>query len=183
MEDRNLKQLLKKFGYGNLFYDIVFIIISLFMIVKDYEFTKIICVIVGIVTIYDGILRIITYFECKNDLFSGYDYNLNFGILSVIIGVVLITFAEVLIKLFMIIIAVYIIYNACMSLIFAISIRKFDRSAYFIELITSIVIILIGIIMLFTPEFIVRAIGYILFVYAVISLIQSITYIKSIKNL
>ena len=83
----------------------------------------------------------------------------------------------------MIIIAVYIIYNACMSLIFAISIRKFDRSAYFIELITSIVIILIGIIMLFTPEFIVRAIGYILFVYAVISLSQSITYIKSIKNL
>lgn len=183
MDDKNLKQLLKKFGYGNLLYDVIFIIISLFMIIKDYEFTKIICVIVGVVTIFDGVYRIITYFKCKNDLFSGYDYYLNFGILSVIIGVVLITFADVLIKLFMIIVAVYIIYNACMSLTFAISIREFDKSAYFIEMISSIVIILIGIVMLFTPGFIVRAIGYILLVYAVISLVQSITYIKSIKNL
>ena len=55
MDDKNLKQLLKKFGYGNLLYDVIFIIISLFMIIKDYEFTKIISVIVGVVTIFDGV--------------------------------------------------------------------------------------------------------------------------------
>ena len=89
MNDSNLKKLLKRFEYGNIVYDIVFIVIALVMIFKNQEFTIIITRILGAITIYDGILRVTSYYKLKDLGLNAYSYNLNFGIISILIGLFL----------------------------------------------------------------------------------------------
>ena len=94
MNDSNLKKLLKRFEYGNIVYDVVFIIIAFVMIFKNQEFTTIIARILGIITIYDGILRIVSYYKLKDLGLNAYSYNLSFGIVTVLIGLSLIIFSN-----------------------------------------------------------------------------------------
>ena len=98
-------------------------------------------------------------------------------------SILIIVLSDFLVNFVRVLIAIYIIYNAVMSLEFSLEIRKFDRKAYLIELILSCVMALIGVIILVNPGSIIRLVGYIILVYAIISLIQSIIYIRSIKNL
>ena len=183
MEDNNLKKLLKRFGYGEIVYDILFIIIALFMIIMHQDFSNIIVILFGVVTIYDAILRLVSYYKLRNKDVTVYDENLTFGLVSLISGILIIVLSDFLVNFVRVLIAIYIIYNAVMSLEFSLEIRKFDRKAYLIELILSSVMALIGIIILVNPGSIIRLVGYIILVYAIISLIQSIIYIRSIKNL
>ena len=183
MNDSNLKRLLKRFEYGNIVYDFVFIVIALVMIFKNQEFTIIITRILGAITIYDGILRVTTYYKLKDLGLNAYSYNLNFGIISILIGLFLIVFSKLFVNFFRVLLGLYIIYNAVMSTSFVLDLRKFAPNEYLIELILSIVLGIIGIVILINPGSIIRAIGYILLVYAIISLVQSITYIMSIRKL
>ena len=183
LDDNNLKKLLKRFGYGEIVYDILFIIIALFMIIMHQDFSNIIVILFGVVTIYDAILRLVSYYKLRNKDVTVYDENLTFGLVSLISGILIIVLSDFLVNFVRVLIAIYIIYNAVMSLEFSLEIRKFDRKAYLIELILSSVMALIGIIILVNPGSIIRLVGYIILVYAIISLIQSIIYIRSIKNL
>lgn len=183
MGDNNLKKLLKRFEYGNIVYDIVFVVIALVMIFKNQEFTNIIARILGIITIYDGILRIVSYYKLKDLGLNAYSYNLSFGIISVLIGLFLVIFSNVFVNFFRVLLGIYIIYNALMSISFALDLRKFAKKEYLVELIASIIVGLIGIIIIINPGSIIKVVGYILLAYAILSLVQSITYILSIKKL
>lgn len=183
MNDSNLKKLLKRFEYGNIVYDVVFIIIALVMIFKNQEFTTIIARILGIITIYDGILRIVSYYKLKDLGLNAYTYNLSFGIVTVLIGFSLIIFSDLFVNFFRIVLGIYIIYNALMSLSFALDLRKFAKNEYFIELVLSVLLGIIGIVVIVNPGSIIRMIGYLLLGYAILSLGQSITYIISIRKL
>lgn len=183
LDDNNLKKLLKRFGYGEIVYDILFIIIALFMIIMHQDFSNLIVILFGLVTIYDAILRLVSYYKLRNKGVTVYDENLTFGLVSLVAGILIIVLSDFLVNFVRVLIAIYIIYNAVMSLEFSLEIRKFDRKAYLIELILSCVMALIGVIILVNPGSIIRLVGYIILVYAIISLIQSIIYIRSIKNL
>ena len=183
MNDSNLKKLLKRFEYGNIVYDVVFIIIALVMIFKNQEFTTIIARILGIITIYDGILRIVSYYKLKDLGLNAYTYNLSFGIVTVLIGFSLIIFSDLFVNFFRIVLGIYIIYNALMSLSFVLDLRKFAKNEYFIELVLSVLLGIIGIVVIVNPGSIIRMIGYLLLGYAILSLGQSITYIISIRKL
>lgn len=183
MNDSNLKKLLKRFEYGNIVYDVVFIIIAFVMIFKNQEFTTIIARILGIITIYDGILRIVSYYKLKDLGLNAYSYNLSFGIVTVLIGLSLIIFSNLFVNFFRIVLGIYIIYNALMSLSFALDLRKFAKNEYFIELVLSVLLGIIGIVVIVNPGSIIRMIGYLLLGYAILSLGQSITYIISIRKL
>ena len=177
MGDNNLKKLLKRFEYGNIVYDIVFIVVGLVMIIKNQEFTNIIARILGIITVYDGILRIASYYKLKDLGLNAYSYNLSFGIISTLIGLFIIIFSDIFVNFFRVILGIYIIYNALMSMSFALDLRKFAKKGYLIELILSIILGIIGIFVIINPGSIIKVIGYLVFVYAIVSLIQSITYI------
>lgn len=183
MNNNDLKKLLKRFEYGNIVYDIVFIIIALFMIFKNQEFTIIITRILGVITVYDGILRVVTYYKFRDLGLNAYSYNLSFGIGSILIGGFLIIFSNLFVTFFRVLLGIYIFYNAIMSISFAIDLREFAPNEYIIELVLSIVLGIIGLIIIINPGSIIRAVGYLLLGYAVISLSQSITYIISIKKL
>lgn len=183
MNDSNLKKLLKRFEYGNIVYDVVFIIIALVMIFKNQEFTTIIARILGIITIYDGILRIVSYYKLKDLGLNAYTYNLTFGISTVLIGFLLIIFSKLFVNFFRIGLGIYIIYNALMSLSFALDLRKFAKHEYFVELGLSILLAIIGIVVIINPGSIIKMIGYFVLGYAILSLGQSITYILSIRKL
>lgn len=183
MKDNDLKKLLKRFEYGNIVYDIVFIIIALFMIFKNQEFTIIITRILGAITVYDGILRVVTYYKFKDLGLNAYTYNLSFGIGSILIGGFLIIFSSLFVTFFRVLLGIYILYNAIMSISFALDLREFAPNEYIIELVLSIILGIIGLIIIINPGSIIRAVGYLLLGYAIVSLSQSITYIISIRKL
>ena len=79
MDDNNLKKLLKRFGYGEIVYDILFIIIALFMIIMHQDFSNLIVILFGLVTIYDAILRLVSYYKLRNKGVTVYDENLTFA--------------------------------------------------------------------------------------------------------
>ena len=64
------------------------------MIFKNQEFTTIITRILGAITIYDGILRIVSYYKLKDLGLNAYSYNLSFGIVCTLIGFSLIIFSQ-----------------------------------------------------------------------------------------
>lgn len=183
MNDSSLKKLLKRFEYGNILYDVGFIIIALVMIFRNQDFTTIIARFLGGITIYDGILRIVSYYKLKDLGLNAYSYNLSFGIVCALIGFSLIIFSQFFVNFLRLALGIYIFYNALMSLSFAIDLRKFAKRGYFIELVLSVLLGIFAIVIIINPGSIIKMIGYLILIYAILSLSQSITYLISIRKL
>ncbi len=177
-----MKSFLKKSGWSDILVSIVFAIIGIFMIVKTDAALKIISYILGGMFIIIGIIKSIDYFASKGK-YDFYNYDLIYGIIAIIIGLVTIFCSGLIESMLRIMISLWIIYSGLVRLSFSLKLRTAQLNMWSVSLILSIIMVIGGIYMLFQNGALVLTVGIIMLVYSVIDLIESAIFIKNVNEL
>ena len=177
-----MKNFLKKSGWVDILVSIVFAIIGIFMITKADLAIKIISYVLGGMFIVIGIVKIVDYFLSKgsNDL---YNYDLAYGTIAIIIGLVTIFCSGLIESMFRIIIAIWIIYSGIVRLSLSLKLHAVEIGIWNVSLILSIIMIIGGIYILFQNGAIILTIGIVILVYSIIDLIENVIFMKHVDEL
>ncbi len=177
-----MESLLKKSGWLNILVSIAFAIIGIFMITKTDLALKIISYVLGGVFIVIGIVKAADYFLSKGK-YDFYNYDLVYGIIAIIIGLVTIFCSGLIESMFRIIIGVWIIYSGVIRLVVSLKLHSVQIDIWNISLLLSIIMIIGGIYILFQNGALILTIGIIMLVYSIIDLIENLIVMKYVDDL
>ena len=173
-----LEKFLKKSGWTDLILSLIFIIFGIILIANPEVVMASISIILGVIFIVLGIMKIANYFyTSKMD-----NYFLAVGIISIIIGIVIMFFSDVIESFFRILIAVWIIYSGIMNLQITISWKDYKSKLWIFSIILSILTLLAGIYILVNSGAIFQTIGVIILGYGIMDVIENIIFIKKVDN-
>lgn len=177
-----LKKILKKTGRISILESLIFAILGIILVSNPEGTITVISRILGAVFIIIGILKIISYFitKEKNDF---YNYDLIYGIVAIIIGIVVIAYMNIIGSLFRIIIGIWIIYTALIRINLAIKIKNINSTIWIYSLILAILMLICGVYTIANSGVIVVTIGTIMIIYAIADIIENIIFMKNIKDI
>ncbi len=177
-----MNNLLKKSGWMDILVSIIFAVIGIFMIVKTDLAIKIISYIFGGMFIAVGIIKCVNYFLSKGK-YDFYNYDLVYGLIAIIIGLITIFCSGLIESTIRIILAFWIIYSALIRLSLSLKLHTAQIEIWNISLILSIIMLIGGIYMLFQSGALVLTMGIIILSYSIIDLIESIIFTKYVDKL
>ena len=168
-----LKNLLKKTGWVSILESLIFAILGIVLVCKPEGTVKFISGVLGTVFILVGIYKIINYFVTKreNDFFN---YDLIYGLTSIVIGIVAMTYMNIIGSVFRIIIGVWIVYTSFVRINSAIQIKRIGSKSWIFGLILAILMLICGLYVIIYSNAIIVTIGIIMIVYSDMDIIDNI---------
>ena len=178
-----LQKIMKKSGFMSIVISIIFAIMGMILIWKPEETIKVISYILGTIFIIIGIIKIYNYIvsKGKNDL---YNYNIIFGILAIILGIITMIYSNTIGTLLNLIVGVWIIYSALIRLNIAMKVKKQNEQnrLWIYTLAIAVIIFICGLFVILNSQAIFSAIGVAMFIYAVMDIIEEILFMKQVKE-
>ena len=176
-----LKKYLKKDAMESILAAIIFLIIGVLFVRNPEAIKMTFSYIVGGIFALLGILKIINYFvEKGNEAFFNYD--LVFGIIALIIGIILITQYSFINTLFRISIAIWLIYSGLIRGTTAMKLKSFELKNWWVVLVSAILMVLAGIYIMSFAGIIEVTLGVIMICYAVVDIINGILFMVDINK-
>ena len=162
-----------KITINNLISALLFLFLGIILMTR-WDLITIASKIIGIILIIIGIVKIIIYIYMKGKLGSYKITNLIFGLLIMSCGILLLTYSSALSFAIRTIIGLWALFSGINRIIFAISVKSFDKIGFRVYLITSIFMITIGILLM--SGLVDKIIGLFVACYSITEIINYIYY-------
>ncbi len=177
-----MEKFLKKTGWTSVITSIVFAIIGIILITNPESTIKVISYILGGIFIAIGIIKIINYFSAKgsSDL---YNYNLIYGLIAVVLGIITIIYSSTIATMFRIMIGIWIIYSSLIRLSFALKLRKAQINSWTAVLVLALCMLVFGLYMVFNTSAVMVTVGIVILAYAISDLIESFIFVRNIDKI
>lgn len=176
-----MKDLFKKSGYISFLSSILFLILGILIINNPDGIVQAVSYIIGITLIVMGLFRIISYFTSRNS-YVFYDYNLIYGTLCAIAGILVIVCGGIIASFFRIIIGIWIILSGVTRINLSFRAKDAGVNYWVLSLLISILILIAGIYVIFAPGAILVTVGTILVVYSIMDIIENIIFIVNMNK-
>lgn len=173
-----MEKFLKRSGWTDIVIALIFILFGIMLITKPEAIVSMIAILLGGICIVIGLLRLIDFFYLKKQD----NYLLAIAIVMIVTGIIVMFCTDIILSVFRIIIAIWIIYSGIMNLQTAIVWKDFKSRLWLFTLILSIVMIIGGIYVLVNTGAIIQTIGVIILAYGIIDIIENVIFIKKIDN-
>lgn len=175
---------IRKYSANTLVVSVLLLILSLFLIIKPVTSLNFIMVLLGCITVLDGIIHIVSYFSTSSEL-KMFSFELVQGILGSILGFVFIFNPELIVSFLPFIIGAWIIVEGIIKFQFSFNIRGSELGNWFMPLCISILTIILGFIIVFNPFGTAIAItslaGIFLLISEILNIVESIYVIVKFK--
>lgn len=166
----------QNFSALDLVFSLVIFIIGIVLMTSPSSIINILSWIIGGVLELIGLIKIISYVRHKKiNVDAG---TLIFGVLIMIVGIVIMLFPQIIDTTIRIIFGGWILFTGINRLILAFAIGKIDRTGFKTFLITSIIMVVVGIVILISFY---RLLGALLVIYAISEIVDYI-YFNSNKQ-
>ncbi len=178
-----IKGLLKKSGWISIVESIIFIALGIIFILKPDDIMAIIAYIIGGMFIAIGLIKVLNYIQSKgkNDL---YNYELIYGIMSAVIGIVVIVYRGSISYLFGIITGMWIIYSGVVRFSSALKLKKLNNNLWIYTMIIAIIMFIGGLYVVLTSgTILLTVIGAIMITYAILDIIEDIIFINNVDKI
>lgn len=173
-----LEKFLKKSSWTDIAVSLIFILFGAMLMMSPETVQAMIAILLGAVFIAMGIFRLINYIASgKTDR-----YSLSIGIVAIITGIIIMFCSGIILSVFRIIIAIWIIYSGIMNLQTTIVWKDSKSKLWWMSFILSILMIIAGIYVMANSGAILQTIGMIIIAYAIINIIENIIFMKKIDN-
>ena len=173
-----MEKFLKRSGWTDIVIALIFILFGIMLITKPETIVSMIAILLGGICIVIGLLRLIDFFYLKKQD----NYLLAIAIVMIVTGIIVMFCTDIILSVFRIIIAIWIIYSGIMNMQTAIVWKDFKSRLWLFTLILSIVMIIGGIYVLVNTGAIIQTIGVIILAYGIIDIIENVIFIKKIDN-
>lgn len=176
------KNLLKKSGWMSIVESLIFAVLGIILVWRPNEIMSMIAYIIGAIFIVVGIIKIVNYVQAKgkNDLFN---YELIYGIMAVVIGLVVIVYRNTISTIFGIIIGIWIIYSSVVRASSALKLRALKNNIWLYSLVLAIIMFICGLYIILDSGVIVTTVGVIMIIYSVLDIIENIIFINNVKKI
>lgn len=173
-----LENFLKKSSWTDIVVSIIFILFGILLIARPNEIMSIISFVLGGIVIIMGILKIIDYMSGDRNN----NYLLAMAIVAIIAGIIIMFCSDIILSIFRILIAIWIIYSGIMNLQTSIVWKEFKSRLWLLSIILSIITIVAGVYVLINTGAILQTVGIIILGYGIINIIENVIFIKKIDN-
>lgn len=141
--------------------------------------------VLGSAMVVFGIVKLIGYFS--KDLYRlAFQYDLQFGILMIVLGLAVLFKPESLINLMLIALGVAIVADALFRLRIALDAKRFGITAWWLIVVVAALTALVGVIVAFRPwessKVLIVLLGAALFAQGLLNLVVAVITVKIIKN-
>ena len=179
-----MENFIKKIGWTSILTSIIFAILGLIIYYNPNTTFQIITYIIGAIFIIMGIPRIVTYFKAKVD-FEAYNYDLVYGIIAILLGIVVIVCSNFIEAFLRIAIGVWILYSGAIRIGAAIRLQNLNASKYawITVLVLAIIMIIFGLYIVAVPGSVISIIGILMIIYSVMDILEEIIFMQNVKNL
>ena len=172
------KKFLKKSGWTDIIVSLIFIIFGIMLISRPEAIVSVISILLGAIFIVMGVLKIIDYYSSgKQD-----NYLIAVATVMILIGIIVMFCADIILSVFRILIAIWIIYSGIMNLQTAIVWKDYKSRLWLITLLLAIVTIVVGVYILINTGAILQTIGVAILIYGLVDIIESFIFIKKVDN-
>ena len=173
-----MKKITIKKDKSSIITSIIFLILGILLYLKDKEVVTFITYIIGIIFAIFGSIKLYNYYKFKDTVSN---INLTLGILSIIIGIIIMFCNSIIEQAIRIVIGGFIIANGINKLIVSINSKDYNKN-WITLLIISILIIIGGLYTILQSNLILQTIGVVLIIYSSIDIISYLSYPKN-KNI
>ena len=167
------KKFLKKSGWTDIVTSLIFILFGIMLVARPESIISIISVLLGAVCIIIGILKIIDYYTSSTKAIA---------VVAIITGIVIWFCADIIMSVFRIIIAIWILYSGIMNLQTTIVWKDYKSKLWLVSLILAVVTIIAGIYVLVNQGAILQTVGIIIISYGIVDIIENVIFIKKIDD-
>ncbi len=172
------KKFLKKSGWTDIIVSLIFIVFGIMLISRPEAIVSVISILLGAIFIVMGVLKIIDYYSNgKQD-----NYLIAIATVLILVGIIIMFCADIILSVFRILIAVWIIYSGIMNLQTAIVWKDYKSRLWLVTLLLAIVTIVVGVYILINTGAILQTIGVAILIYGLVDIIESFIFIKKVDN-
>ena len=180
----NMENLMKKFFRSSIITSIVLIVLGLLLIFQSEITILSISYILGGILIALGVLAIIKFIKNTNNS-SKSELDIVYGVVTVILGILIIKNPEAIASIIPIILGISIIVSSATKLQYAFELKANKNSLWKTTMVISIISTLCGIILLFNPfkgaVVFTKVIGIFIVIYAILDIISTVTIKKNVS--
>ena len=178
----NFKNILKKTGSISLLESILFAIIGIILIKNPEGTINFISTVLGIIFIFFGAYKIFLQLINK-EKGNVYENGIVFGIMSIIIGIVVMVFGKEISTIFSLIIGIWVIYSAILRISSSIKLKSINAESkiWIISLALSIIMLICGVYIVANSAALVATIGVFILIYSIIDIIENIIFLNNIQ--
>ena len=138
-----VQKILKKSGWIGIIESVVFAILGIILIANPEQTVKVISYILGAGFIILGVYKIIGYIRDKGEK-DLYNYELIYGIMIIVIGLISIVYSSTIAIIFRIIIGIWIIYSAVIRASSSLKLKAVKSNIWVYTLILAVVMFICG---------------------------------------
>lgn len=173
-----LEKFLKRSGWTDIIVSLLFILFGVMLISRPESIMSMISILLGTICVIIGVLKLIDYYSTnKQD-----NYMLAMSVVVIIAGIIIMFCSEIILSVFRIIIAIWIIYSGLMNLQTTIVWRDYKSKLWLTTLLLAIAMIISGIYILINNGAMLQIVGGIVVAYGVIDVIENLIFIKKIDD-
>lgn len=176
-----LEKLLKRKGWFSILESVIFAILGAILIMKPEGTVTFISYVLGIVFILFGIFKILAYLFSKEKN-NFYNYDMVYGLMAIVIGIITIVYSNTLGSIFRIIIGIWITYTSFVRMNLSIELWRIHSKIWIYSLLLAIVMLICGLYVIMNSGAIVVTIGVIMVISSIIDIIEEIVFMKNIKE-
>ncbi len=177
-----LKKTLKKDGMISIGSAVAFVIIGILIVMRPEAIMAAVSYILGGALIAFGIYNLISYFS-EGGRKDFYNYDWVYGIILLVVGFVFLTQVTLLDAMFRIIVAVWLTYEALLRFTLSFRLKKYGLKNWWVVLVSSLLIMCLGIYILANQAILIKTLGILVIVYAVLDLINGIIFVYNINKI
>ena len=170
-----------KISINNLVYALLFLTLGIILLTSTEDLISIVSKVIGGAIVIFGIVKTLLYVYRKGKL-GEYPLNeLLIGILLICFGVLLIVFSSTLSFAIRVIIGLWVVFAGVNRIIFSISIKSLDSKGFLFFLLTSFLMIALGVLII--SGVFDQVIGLLIIIYSIMEIVDYIYFKVKYKNL
>lgn len=140
--------------------------------------------LIGGVLIGIGVISLLKFIsgnkEKKNEM------DIVYGIITIVLGIIVITNPKAIASIIPFILGIIMVISSSTKILYSFDLKKSNSNLWISTLIVAILTLVCGVLLIFNPfagaDFFVKAIGIILFIYAVLDIVSGIRIYKIVKG-
>ena len=177
-----LEKVLKKTGMSSLISSIIFAILGIILIARPEGTIKVISIILGVMFGLIGLYKIINYLDNKGK-YDFYNYDIAYGIIAIVLGIVTICYSTQIGAIFRVIIGLWIVYSAILRINLSIKLKTIESNVWIYSLVIALIMALCGIFIICNSGAVIVTLGITVVIYSILDIIESIIFLKNVSKL
>ena len=179
-----MEQFLKKIGWTSIITSLTFTVLGIIIVYNPNTTFQIISYVLGAILIAYGVLKVIEYFKVKGS-YDLYNYELVYGIIACLLGIVVIVCSGMIEALLRILIGIWIVYSGAMRLGLAMKLQKLDadNKIWVPVLLIALAMLICGLYIIAVPGTVMMTIGIIMVIYGIMDKIEEVIFMKNVKDI